>query len=414
MTLEGRLSNEGYNPHPEWALVGLVLLSPFAHLGLSYYLSAAMVSTILAFASITLVVRSSLKFVLFPISLLLPMLLCISQSDLPQSSDVLRVFRELLFLSALICVAYSLRFVSSTDGLNSVLKALCIVTVGQLVLVIVQRIYIPQYIFVSFPYSWYVQNSGTLAEYDDLLYSRIRPSATFGEPSFLGFVCCAFVTALSPMIRESRISQFIVGLLVVTGFMSESLSFALSIFIIGIAYFYIERRAVRFRYVVPIFLISTVLALVLSAGGIEARVSNSIGGTDRSTALRLVLPLLLLPERLLEFPIGQPFYTMTTSITRMSLAAGFTTPPLDNAMFNFLFCYGFFGFVVIGVLLAGMRNNFIRIFFLVALSFNGDFLSISKSPVLFLCLVVFRMSQIRAVELRSLRTFGSALRVKPA
>ncbi len=88
---------------------------------------------------------------------------------------------------------------------RGVITTITIITSGMLLLTLVQSVML-QRMYIGIPKSFFIQNENTLPTLLDMIFARIRPMGTFGEPSYLGFYATSLIFILlgSAEIRSFR------------------------------------------------------------------------------------------------------------------------------------------------------------------------------------------------------------------
>lgn len=371
-------------------LIISLALWPFIQLGLTYYASvatAAMLLTLLAFGrSISPAVPRAAIY----IALIVPLMgLCLLAA--PASSlDVLRVGREALIFSLLVCVLVAARQDNIAMNLNAVIVVLAVVAASELLMTILQSVAIPRRIFITFPREFFVQGAGTLPELIDLIYSRIRPSGTFSEPSYLGFISVSLALAISPHLRRSRVAVIAFSCAIAAGLMSQSLAFIFAAAVL-IPFVLLSGKVVRATPgMITAVLGAAVLFAIISMPLIFSRFSVLDGSFDNSIQIRFISPLSAVKDYIAAFPVGAPFSSVVPTIVSIVGGSGdFTQVPIDNAMYNLIFSYGYIGALMFVMLIVAAPSNVVRIYIIMSANFNGSLLSPDKFAVVSMTILIF-------------------------
>ncbi|WP_181698984.1 hypothetical protein [Chthonobacter albigriseus] len=367
---------------------------PFIQLGLSYWMSVAtlIAVTMLWFWRRTLMTGFVEDFGYRPLLFVMMTLVPIITS--PLASDMqaaLRTGREALIFFAITLLFGRMLVFMDRKLIDRSLNATLFVTVCLTMLAIVQAYYFARSTYFGIPHEYFIANSNTLPNQLDLIYSKIRPMGTFGEPSYFGFVLFSFFYAFSPLLDEWRRAWVLLFFIAVVMLLSQSLSFFLSM---GV---YISYYALEKRYITPgKFVLSGVLvgSILLGSGLLDHYVERITNIADQSQELsgfvRIVGPLLLLPEYLARFPFGNSFenmeYTLAPIVTYPIKWGEF----LNNGLWNFFFGYGFVAIILVPVLFLSIRENATRVYIFMCLFCNGGFLSIDKAGVFLIAVGLYR------------------------
>lgn len=372
----------------------LFLLIPFVQLGISYYASVATVITLTMIwywrhELVTGLIQDFwFRPFVFVVMLMVPI---ITSPHAAETQDVLRSGREALFFLVMTTLFGRMVMEIETRQMERYLNVVLLVTMGLAALAVVQAYYFSRSVYFGIPEDLFVANSNTLPGQLDLIYSKIRPMGTFGEPSYLGFVLFSFVYAFSPMMESNRKVWVLIGLVLFVMVLSQSLSFFLSMssFLLYIA--------LAKRYVSPaqLALFGTIGAAGLLASGVidhfVERLASMADMTEEfSGFVRIVGPALLLPEYLEKYPFGNTFGHMVYALAPMVKLPVDWMEFLNNSIWNFFFFNGFFAIVLFIVLFLSIREMPTRLYIFMVMFCNGGFLSIDKCGLLILFVGLFR------------------------
>lgn len=362
---------------------------PFIQLGLNFWASVATLAAVLAIVAFALpLARGAARGLVFIIGVVPLMYLCLAahNTTLP---DVLKVSREAVFFTLLLSVLVSTRILPSFGWTKPVLILFAILAVGELALTVIQFVGIPKRVYITLPREFFVQNQSTIPELIDLIYSRIRPSGTFAEPSYLGFASLSIAFAVSPIVSRSPLALVAFVCAIGAGLMSQSAAFVIAaavtltyaLFASGVI-----RSTKRSLAVLTIFLFA-----IASVGLplVQDRFLSTSGGVDASAYTRIFLPFDILFQYISRYPVGSPYSEMMPTIISLSGTNEFGALPIHNAIFNAFFSYGVIGGIVIVTLLSLAPNNSVRLYIIAASSFNGALFSVDKFAMMSLAIFVF-------------------------
>ncbi|MCK1663445.1 O-antigen ligase family protein [Bradyrhizobium sp. 151] len=378
-------------------LILLLLFIPFIQLGYSYYAS---VSTASAGLVLLLAGKSNLSklWVNFPVRVIasLLMVVCAASYNDASGQDLLRAAREAIALFLITgCASWSLPAFDSRLA-NRVLRAIWMVVTGTLVLVVIQTIYLRSHQYFGIPAEYFSQNANTVPGELALLYTNVRPSGSFAEPSYLGGICLALLFAVSPVLKEKRSVRFLAVALLTVVLISRSLSGILFCFLYLAFYARGVVRSPGLFYAFAAVFVIGLFAVAMTDNPISARLLNE-NGYDLSIASRIFGPLEAIPKilsaHLLGIPLG-PFQDMGYAFSHELTAEEMT----HNGLLNFVINYGILGFVLIGLLLYSFRNANSLLFVLALSMQNGGFASVDKFVIVAVSMILHNSFQ---VHLRS-------------
>lgn len=358
-----------------------ILLLPFIQVGVSYYLSvqvlilAVLLSSKEVIAGIVREKNLPRLFIAYGM-LCMPILYHGYAND-----DIARSLREALSFY-LIAGAFGVTYAASPAIDRAWVLSLGAFTLIMLMVVSIQTVLLARGIYFGLPKEFFVINTSTLPDELSLIYSKVRPFGTFGEPSYLSVVCFTFIFALAPMWHKSSAIKMILVMLWVTVVLSRSMSGI--VFCSAIIYYYIIRHGSFFgRYLFIVgsaFVFAIVAAINIS---ILERVSNVVNGSDYSFNARVLTPIASMPALLESFPFGIP----GKRISQMSYVPGIFIPPshlTHNGMLNFIINYGLFGFIPLLSIFYFSGRSLVYIYFVIVLMMqNGGFLTFDK-----VCLII--------------------------
>lgn len=376
-------------------LIACILLCiPFIQLGFQYYLSVM----ILAFILILFIpsireihaATPTLAFIL-PL-MLLPTLLHINLDTGLHS--LLRSAREF------ICLAVIYIFVSQRTAIAERIKlnfkfvkfATALLALSLLAVVIVQYVFLKRGIGYFIPADYYILNAGTIPTELDLLWSRIRPSATFGEPSYLGFVTTSLLFVVLHAFHNHKYKFIIVGVLIFTVVLSNTLAGIIACASILFIYLWMHYNKSHQR--LSIMMLSLAAVLVITFSGflnITERLSNLTDAKVESSGYnRVTVPLKVVSTILIQSPVGVPTHALPAVFRSLHYEAkDFAGGPLSNGFFNIIINYGVFGMIIIYFVIRATHGYLPLVAYLFFSSmFNGGIFTFDKATIIGITILI--------------------------
>lgn len=233
-------------------------------------------------------------------------------------------------------------------------------------------------------------NAETLPESLDLMYSRIRPTGTFGEPSYLSAFCMSMVLAISEIWTVSKTARTAIMLLTATAYLSLSMLGAVGMSIVIFVILFESRSKALIGAVFCIIALATPIIFTYFIDSLMlSRVEKIFNGNDISTNARIFNPILFLPDYISKYPFGAPINAIANTSTLASLPFSIRDI-MHNGMFNIVFNYGIIGIAMIAVLFFCAWSRKIKFLFFVLLFQNGDMLSIDKVALIIVVVTLHR------------------------
>ncbi len=376
------------------------LLLPFSEIGPSYYASVGTVLAVLVIIQFwrPMILGLGRHWHLAALTLFMfPSLLTGDSTDFGQ--DTLRIAREALIIILMIGM-FNGAFIQPS---RIRVTRLSVLTVGMLIallgVTLFQYVSLSQGRYIGIPKAWFAQGTGTIANDLSLKFSHLRPSAAFSEPSYLAFVILSLVFMMTPG-RDMKLRlAFMIVLALAIGLLSQAASFVMFAVLIFATYVYDNATPIQRLIGVPFAVLALpfVIAVGSHVGPIARAMEGGNANGDFSIFIRIFGPLQVLPEYLVEHPVGVPFSALFEVLLPYTNPLGIAVEDfLHNSVFNMLFEYGFLGlFPLIAILY--VRNNTVRAYLISCMLFNGAFLSLDK-----LAIVGFAVSVYGAMNRRSL------------
>lgn len=358
-------------------LCALALL-PFTQIGISYYASGQ----ILVLLSLLLMSRQNgaylmLRDLLPRLAATYALLFSVSIYQGVGTADLTRAVREAICFFLITGMA-AWKLSLNVFDYRRVVNLLYIMAICVFLLVVVQTVALGLGIYVGLPQDLFVINRDTLPDALDLIYSRIRPMGTFGEPSYLAVFSLCLIFGLRHMWQDDRRVRITITLLALVVLLSRSLSGIIWVSLLMIIILKDSRyRGYSILGLIAVAILGT-LASIYFETGIFDRLHLIAQGRDLSFAARVGVPVLAVPELLAEYPTGIPilkFAAMPYVLDRLVPTAQL----VQNSLFKFSIVYGFFGLGALAVLFYCFRRRWTNAVLLLALMFqNGSFLAIDK------------------------------------
>ncbi len=264
----------------------------------------------------------------------------------------------------------------------------------------------------NIPSGFLIANQNTMMGFEKAvelgLHAGIRPSAFYGEPSYLSFVCVSLVFIAYSSFQSNQNLLLVTLLAFAIVILANSLSGVLAIVALFSIRFMSKVKKIESIVALMIYFISVVIvAALFNQSPIMQRMLGIIGfgeGVDVSSNIRIFAPFSLLSEVFLNYPFGLP-KEMLIDVINSNYEEGFRGT--DNGFFNIFINFGYIGFVIVGVILYKLKNDLLLIVFVLLSSmFNGAFFSYDKIAVIGLSILIAKSLQYKGFVLReySLKT----------
>ncbi len=347
---------------------GLILLVPAIQFGLSYFASVAAVLFVLtAWHMRARVTPLTTGVVLIAVGLSLMW----TAIFLP---EVLNMPREMRLAAGMLLLLWGLDGTPRHDfsKLNGMwpLVVLLLLTLAAIAQAIAGRkgiaLYVPTKFFIN---SNDVSLAAAWAEHarEHGYDFKIRPSASFSEPSYLGgvslflnFVCLHTLRGRPRLVANAAaliacvVAQTFFGLLA-----NAAILFA----------FYHRHINKSVMLCLAAFGLAT-LALPIFAAE-PSRIERILSGNDVSVGLRLFQPFDVLGHVLSNAPFGIPMTAAPEYFINNGMVQRFEDAPFQNGVFNLLFSYGWLGLPLLWLLLRKAGGGICALFLLLLMCQNG-------------------------------------------
>ncbi|UOH75081.1 hypothetical protein MOW08_00430 [Acinetobacter schindleri] len=379
----------------------IILLLPFLQLGLTYYLSVSTLLVLLFSLSLRIkdLIYSEKCLVKFLFLVIFAIFMLIAGGEVNGyfNSDHLRNLREASFL-VIILMVLSSKLYWNERLTKKVVNILLISSVLIFSLTLIQSFFILKFQYIGIPEHFYVMNAGTIPNELDLIYSKIRPAATFGEPSYLSLYCLLTIIGVFPLIKFGKKYLLIVlfsSLTIVTSLSMMGIIFLLIFILIN----YIKSNFDLNKKILIMLPFFTIFIYLVFSFLIE-RLFNVVSGSDISFNDRVLTPIKYVPDILMNYPFGikisDNFYD--------SYKYGYVDISyiMHNAIITFLYSYGFLGFIIVYLIFSSANSNYIKYALFIMMMQNGGLLNIDKVVLVFFLVYLFNSSNILSNKLRNM------------
>ncbi len=373
----------------------LILLMLAIQLGPSYYASVATVALILVIVNWASPVaagairsaRFSWIVVLMPLQLL----------DLPsydRSADLLRIAREAVLFVVLVGAIIGARHAAMAKLKPTPVTAIVAVIGFLFLLAVVQSIMLPRGIYIGVPEAYYTLETGTIASEAALRWTAdsLRPTGTFAEPSYLGFVLISLSLMLAPRLDTYRTTLPLLGLIILTGLLARSLAFVFALGLVILLPIAFQRSRNR-GLIIMGALLGIAAALVFTpAVSILGRLFLAASSTtaDYSTNVRIFAPFQTLPRYLLAHPFGAPVSVVDRVLIGFIPDTSIDVQEFRSNAFTYLFfVYGIVAALLIGLTVWCGRDLRSRLYLLICFFFNGAFFAIDKVAIIAMTIFIY-------------------------
>ena len=349
----------------------VILFIPFLQLGVNWWVTISLLAAIY-FAIRVVRIRETQSAFIDSVLLctLAGMLLSIAVTSQSTHHDLIRVFREGLLL--LLFVQFSTgSLIINSQSLHALPKFLFCTSAIELLFTAIQFFRLRQGSFFTLPPELYGDRGGILPSFQDLIYSPIRPTGTFSEPSYLGLICIGLLICALSIKSQDKMRLTLLAMNSLTILLSQSkLGYAGLIIVLAI----IMRkrsalRKIRFIDLLILFSLTILIVYLLKSSG--AQTSSSFGSRFRA-------PFNIVPSFVMENPFGFPFHLHTSSLVN-SKENLIWNDILHNSFYNFIFSYGISFVLIIFLIYWPVRKDPMLILFItLAIIQNGSFLDFDK------------------------------------
>ena len=386
MTFKNNIIDKGYAKNKTFFLLLVLLCVPFIQLGFNYYLSVQVLAFILALFIIPL--KTYIKFV--PVGFILLGLMCLPVIFAVNSDyvvhDILKTVREFICYAPIYClIKYRHSVLQETKVNLNVRRMVPVLVFTLLIITILQGIFLKKGLYLSIPYEFFMADFGTLPGALDLKFSYIRPAATFGEPSYLGFVITSLLLVVLRIYEKSWLKNALIFSILLTAYLCESLSGQVAVFVLLFIYFIQSKIQIYTKFLlisVACLVVTIALVANLSSFSTIERLSNiSDKKKESSGHARLAVPLKIASEVLMKSPIGVT-NSQLGKVIGISTKDDLAFSGFSNGFFNLLINYGLTGILLLALLFLPIWNDLLIIAYIfLSTFFNGSFLVYDKGAI---------------------------------
>ena len=366
-----------------------VLLLPILQFGFSWWINVSTLACLLILIKLRIDRVHIKSLVLSPyIALVFLMYLTYLSQDFGNIHSFLRVSREALVLLLMLLLMGKFEKWNTSELNLKFDNVLLLISFCELFLVIIQFIGIKKGIWFGPSSDWFAGRGNVIPTILDLRYSKIRPSGTFSEPSYLGIICISLMMMSGFNKRLNKKNFMILYLNYLIIILSQSKSALLFGSILLFLHYKRSDGGIKFYYrslIVPIFVILSLLNSVFLLGIL----SSSKGSL--SIQNRIFRPFEMLFGYLMSNPLGSSFYKRIYGLA--DNVSGLTWESvLHNSFFNLIFSYGIVGFFLIfGILRFSKRDKIVLLYLVSAMLQNGSFLDFDKLYLVFFTISIYRL-----------------------
>ena len=374
----------------------LLLCFPFIQLGLSFYQSIQLFAFFIAFFLIPVRILTSFLLLGLPLFLLMCLPVIFTMNSNYAEHDFLKTGREFLCYTPMFCIIkHKNSFLKEIKISPIIKKTIPLLILFLLAFTIIQTIYLKKGVYLSFPYQYFITNFGTLPKELDLKYSRIRPAATFGEPSYLGFILSSLLVLVLRIYENSWYKHAMIGCIVIAAYLCMSASGQFAILVLLFIYFMqLDIKAfTKFSIITLAFLLlaSAWTFTSISSFSTVDRFSNILDKKKESSGYyRLAAPAVVVYQVLFNSPIGVTnselgkFIISNKDMSRRDLLGA-----LSNGLYNILINYGITGILLLILLFIPIWKDWlIMAYIFLSTMFNGAFLAFDKASIIVTTLYV--------------------------
>jgi hypothetical protein len=231
-----------------------IFMFPFIQFGFSWWVSIS------SFGCLALLIqnlrnRDKNSFKIDPATFVVISLVAITYlwQDFGNLHTFLRTSRETMILVLLVSFTQKYLYKKSPEISLNIDRALFTVVIFEFLLVLIQFVFLRRGVWIGPSASWLSGRGNLIPTLLDLKYSKLRPSGTFSEPSYLGIICLSIQILVSrkPVdSKKNRATYFLSFLTIVLCQSKSALFFALAIFLVQGG----RRRLIKNRKVNTFFL----------------------------------------------------------------------------------------------------------------------------------------------------------------
>ncbi|MFC0401442.1 hypothetical protein [Paraburkholderia rhizosphaerae] len=196
---------------------------------------------------------------------------------------------------------------------------------------------------------------------------KIRPSASFSEPSYLGgislflnFICLHMLRGRPRLVANASAVLACVVSQTMFGLVAN----------LAIMFAFYHRHINKSVLICLAALGLATIALPIFAAE-PSRIERILSGNDVSAGLRVFQPFEVLNHVLWEMPFGVPQTVSLEYFIRVGMVHRFEDAPFQNGAFNTLFAFGWLGFAVLAMFLRAAGGGICALFLMLLFCQNG-------------------------------------------
>lgn len=390
MNKDGVALNEtSQGGHLTFILLILLAMFPLMQLGISYYLSFQMLAFSLVLLALNAqAIKKNIKigFILF-VLMMLPNVYFAGREQF--FHYILVSARSFLCLYVMLTVFDMARMKPFNLNKKPLKIAVNLLILFLFLSVVLQSILLKQGVLLTAPAEYLIANIDTLPGEFELEHGRslIRPSSTFGEASYLGFISLSLFVIVMYLFQKSRMKSILLVLLFATLVMAQTLSGLLSLALILAVHGsrYLSRRQIgKSIAVLSMVALGVFVLAYLGHLSILERLFNIFDPDQEfSGYIRLVAPIVV-AMRVFEnyFIFGMPLEELQHIVDGMGLATLISASDVtNNGLLNLFMSYGVTAVLIIWVVSRKMASPVLLVYLLLSSIFNGALFSFDKTVV---------------------------------
>jgi hypothetical protein len=233
---------------------------------------------------------------------------------------------------------------------------------------------------------------------------KIRPSAAFSEPSYMGVVSL-FLNFICIHTLKGR-KQIAASLIAIAacGICQTFYGMIANMLVTG-AY---HHRRIDKTLVISVCVMALALMALPIFAAEPSRIEKILTGDDVSAGLRITQPFELIGYVLEHEPFGIPLTAANHYFEQRGLIQPFEDAPFHNGSLSFLFAYGWLGFIILTMMLIAAGSPINALFMVLLMSQNGAPMDFDK-----LFMVTFAIQIARHAQARQKAQAGQDLATLP-
>jgi hypothetical protein len=378
----------------------ILALSPFVQLGFSYYFSVQ----VLIFLLLLLVLSeargpSTIHADGAIIGTALVVFLAPSLTQMESSffqASILKAAREYIcFVVLYVTLKRAKHF--DISGAHQIKTVVILLVLSLFSFVVLQLLSFRESRLFHIPIEFYIANSETIpTEFSLMVGDRVRPSAFFGEPSYLSFFVFSLLFIVSKVFSGSKLKTFLLLTLSIIPLLSVSLSGVLAVGLFHIYRLNSESKASPLTKIVLVLLFCSVMFTLFKSGVVQEseRLFNILDkDAETSGYSRMVLPLKIIYHVITERIVGIPAFEIGKFAYSHHLVSDMNFVGVDNGLLNNFIFYGFFGALLLFFLYRASVGGGQFFYLLISAMFSGSFYTYDKVGVMGVVIIICSLSR---------------------